>query len=121
MPTIHSSPEVPDGLGYSLLEVPSVFTAFVCGRVIPENGAADIYFTNNPANEVWLRLRVLDMEGNILGETGLLKPNEYVRSVALKEVPPVGTEIQLKVMAYEPETYHSAGAVTLNTTIAGGE
>lgn len=30
-----------------------------------------------------------------------------------------GTKVKLKIMGYEPETYLSAGAVTLNTAIGG--
>ena len=28
-----------------------------------------------------------------------------------------GTPIKMKIMTYEPETYHSAGAITVNTAI----
>jgi hypothetical protein len=33
-------------------------------------------------------------------------------------VPAVGANIAMKIMAYEPDTYYSLGAVTLNTTVA---
>ena len=81
--------------------------------------AADVYFTNDDGNEVWLKLRILDEEDNILAETGLLKPNEYVRTVTFDTVPENRATIKLKIMAYEPDTYYSAGAVTLNTTVGG--
>ena len=58
--------------------------------------------------------------GELLGETGLIRPGEYVQSVTFDTVPASGATISMKVMAYEPETYHSAGAVTLNTTIQSG-
>ncbi len=95
------------------------FSAHVCGRVIVNDNAADIYFTNDEGNDVWMKLRIIDTEGNILGETGLIKPGEYVRSVTFDTVPSSGTEIKMKIMAYEPETYYSAGAVSLNTVIGG--
>ena len=50
---------------------------------------------------------------------GLIKPNEYVKYVALSRELPQGTKIKLKIMGYEPQTYRSAGAATLNTTIGG--
>ena len=68
-------------------------------------------------NQVWLKLRILDEEDHILAETGLLKPNEFVRTVTFETVPENRTNIKLKIMAYEPDTYDSAGAVTLNTTL----
>ena len=78
-----------------------------------------MYFTNDDGNEVWLKLRILDEEDNILAETGLLKPNQYVRTVTFDTVPENRANIKLKIMAYEPDTYYSAGAVTLNTTVGG--
>ena len=67
----------------------------------------------------YLDYRVLDENGEMLGETGLIKPNEYVKYVALSRELPQGTKIKLKIMGYEPQTYRSAGAATLNTTIGG--
>lgn len=112
------TPEVPDGLGYGEFDA-KAFRASVCGNVVVADNIADIYLTNPESNHVWLKLRVLDANGNILGETGLIKPGEYVRSVRLTSVPEKGTKIMLKMMAYEPDTYHSAGGASLNTTIGG--
>lgn len=109
-------PEVPENLGWSELDA-KVFKASVCGVFAPEDGAVDLYLTNPEANTVWLKLRVLDAKGSILGETGLIRPGEYVPSLCLNTTPKSGTVITLKLMAYEPETYHSAGAVVLNTTV----
>ncbi len=95
------------------------FSAHICGRVVISNKTADIYFTNDEGNDVWMKLRIMDEGGNILGETGLIKPGEYVKSVTFNTVPSKGTNIKMKIMAYEPETYYSAGAVSLNTTIGG--
>ena len=93
------------------------FKCSICGNVIASGGAADVYFTNSSEQEVWLKLRVLDEDGNIIGETGLIKPGEYVKSVSIDKDISDGSSIKLKIMAYEPETYYSAGAVTLNTKI----
>lgn len=109
------TPVVPEGLGWGELDA-QAFRVGVCGVFHVQGGAADVYLTNPASNGVWLKLRVLDGEGNILGETGLIRPGEYVQSVAIASAPESGAAIALKLMAYEPETYHSAGAVTLNTT-----
>lgn len=95
------------------------FSAHVCGRVLINNKAADLYFTNDEGNSVWMKLRIMDENGKILGETGLIKPGQYVKSVGFNTVPAVGTKIKMKIMTYQPETYYSAGAVTLNTVIGG--
>ena len=106
-------PEVPDGLGYSELDC-EVYKVALCGKL---NAAGDLWLTNPESNEVWLKVRVLDEKGKILGETGLVRPGEYVRSVTLTTVPKSGSPVTLKIMAYEPETYYSAGAASLNTFI----
>ena len=95
------------------------FSAHVCGKIVLNENTADIYFTNDDGNEVWLKLRILDENGNILAETGLIKPNEYIKTVTFDTVPEKGTAVKLKIMAYEPDTYYSAGAVTLNTVVGG--
>ena len=85
--------------------------------VTVEDAHVVVYFTNPPDNAAWLKLRVLDSSGNVLGETGIVRPGEYVRAVALSEQLLPGTEVQLKVMGYEPDTYHSVGAVTIHSII----
>lgn len=117
---VAGSPEVPENLGYSAPYQDGMAYSFaVCGNVLMEGKQALVYFTNPAGNDTWTKLRVCDENGNILGETGLLKPGEYVQYVTLnKELSP-GTAIKLKIMGYEPDTYASAGSVVLNTQIGG--
>lgn len=111
------SPAVPDGFGWQELDA-KVYKAGICGKFIPKGNTADVWLTNPESNTVWLKVRVLDEKGNTLGETGLIKPGEYVQSVELDNVPKAGKPIVLKIMAYQPDTYYSEGAVSLNTTIS---
>lgn len=118
---VSGMPTVPDDLGWSEIYQDGMgFKAYICGNVITEDSTADIYFTNSDEFDVWLKLRVLDENGTVLGETGLIRPGEYVKSVSLTSEIKDGAAIKLKIMAYEPDTYYSAGAVTLNTTIRKG-
>ncbi len=112
-------PSVPDGLGYGEIWQEGMAYRFsVCGSIVSDGAKATVYLTNPAENDVWLKLRILDKNGNILGETGIIKPGEYVEKAALSRECEAGTEIVLKIMGYEPETYHSAGAVTLKTKIS---
>ena len=111
------SPAVPDGLGWQELDA-QAYIVGICGKFIPNGNTADIWLTNPEGNTVWLKVRVLDEKGNTLGETGLVRPGEYVQSVALDTVPKAGTPIVLKIMAYQPDTYYSEGAVSLSTKVA---
>ena len=110
------TPAVPEEAEYRELDA-GMFRVGLCGKVRVREGMAEVGFANPAANSVWLRLRILDEEGNILGQTGLLRPGEYVDGMPVGEIP-AGMPVVLKVMAYEPETYHSAGAVALHTRIA---
>ena len=67
-----------------------------------------------------MKLRVLDETGTVLAETGLIRPGEYLQRVEFSQTPSPGEKLQLKIMAYEPETYFSAGSVVLNTVAAEG-
>lgn len=108
-------PEVPEGIGYQKLDA-QAFRVALCGELHVRDGGAEVWFTNPEDNAVWLKLRVLDEDGQLLGETGLLRPGEYVRQVVLTENGR-DTPVALKVMAYEPGTYYSAGSVVLHTRI----
>lgn len=115
---VAGTPEVPEGLGYGELDVKGIYKVSVCGVVRPSGSKADVFLTNPVENTVWLKLRVLDAEGELLGETGLIRPGEYVQSVTLSRVPEQGSAITMKVMSYEPQTYYSAGEAKLTTKIS---
>ena len=111
-------PEVPEELDHSSPYRDGMAYRFsVCANVTMDSRSATVYFTNAQENDVYLKLRVLDENGKILGETGLLKPGEYVKDVQLLRELPSGTGIILKIMSYIPDTYMSAGSVVLHTTI----
>ena len=112
------TPEVPDGLGWSELNAEDIFFVSACGEVKLNDGKADVWLTNPEKNTVWLKLRVLNEQGEILAETGLIRPGEYLQTVHFDILPEIGDQITMKIMAYEPDTYVSAGAVSLKTVIS---
>ena len=110
------TPLVPSGIGYGELDAKE-FCFSAAGELTADGGSVDVWLTNPEKNTVWLKVRILDGNGNTLGESGLIRPGEYVRSVKLDAVPKKSVAVTLKIMAYEPETYRSAGAAKLNTTM----
>lgn len=109
-------PEVSPDLGWYTPQAEGLaLKVSVCGEVIIKDGKADVYFTNYAENDEWMILRIIDEEGNILAETGIIKPGEYIKTVEFDTVPSDGQTITHKIMAYEPETYYSAGSLTLET------
>lgn len=114
-------PEVDDKLGWAELSVREGYVVHVCGVLRADaDGSVPVWFASDAGNDVWLKLRVCDEEDYVLGESGVLRPGEYVERVRLKSVPPADTPVVLYVMGYEPETYYSAGTVSLATTLEVG-
>ena len=109
-------PTVADNMGYREVYMDGMsFSSYVCGEVNIVNGKADIYFTNPEKNTLWMKLRIFDAAGNVIAETGLIKPNEYIKTVNFDKIPSNNSTIIMKIMSYEPDTYYSGGAVTLST------
>lgn len=112
-------PEVPEGMGYErILRDGMAYCVYLCGEVALDNGEAVVWFTNPEENTHWLKLRIYDGDNTLIGETGLLKPGEYLRSVPVTGELVSGAAIKMRIMGYEPDTYLSAGAVTLSTVVA---
>ena len=109
-------PDIREEKSYQELDA-KVFRVSLCGEVRICENTATVWLTNPISNTVWMKMRVLDMDGNILGETGLIKSGEYLKEVCLDTVPEAGTPVVLKIMTYEPETYYSMGSISLNTVI----
>ncbi len=116
------TPKAPENLGWQELHQEGMpFKVGMCGKVLIQDNKADLYFTNTKTNEVWMKLRIFDSKGNVVAETGLIKPGEYLKTVSFTKTLTHGETLRLKVMTYEPETYYSAGSITLNTNaIIGG-
>lgn len=114
---VMGTPDVPKDLGYSPLEVEQGYKAYVCGELLAIGSNVDVYFTSPETNAVWLLLRVMDETGAVLGETGIIRPGEYIKTLTLNTVPHKDKSVKLKIIAYQPETYTSMGVVGLNTKL----
>lgn len=103
--------------GYRALDA-QVYRVSLCGSLTltPQN-TVDVWLTNIEENQAWLKMVIYDDEGNKLGETGLIRPGEYVKSIQLTTPPAQSIDVSMIIMGYEPETYYSIGNVTLKTTI----
>ena len=98
--TIYGTLSLADGIAVSLYSAPTV-----------TDGIAQVFFTSPASNTAWVRLRLLDAQGVLLGETGLLRPGEYVESLIL-QTPPKAAQVIAKILTYEPDTYYSMGTAT---------
>ena len=107
-------PAIPDeALKYETLNLSRDLTVSLCVNLIAnkEDDKVDVYFTSDIENFAWIRIVLLNDEEEQLGSSGLLRPGEYVKSIALKKkLPQKSGVITAKVLSYEPNTYHSMGS-----------
>lgn len=122
LPEFESEVESLDNMGniegYSVFDDENI--PFKCGLVAkPEktDSGINLYFANNKENDVWLLVKVSGSRGWILGESGLIKPGEYVKEI--KGNFASGENIKIQVFSYKPELYYSSGTFVLNTVVAG--
>ena len=102
--------------GFEEFEVAEDYIIYMTGETKLEGNKLLVYFTSKKSNDVYVKLRILK-DDKIVGETGLLKPGEYIKEVKLDKSLKKDDKITLKVMGYEPETYYSAGSISLNTKV----
>lgn len=114
---VAGTPTVDESLGWSELAVREGYNIKLCGVLqADQDGKLPVWLYSDAGNTVWVKLRILDAEGNRIAETGLLKPGEYLEKVQLADGAKAG-DVKLHVMGYEPETYYSAGAVDFQTVL----
>ena len=97
---------------YGTLNIAKGFIVSMCSSLSNINEKAEIWFTSNADNSVWVKLCIFDTDGNLLGESGLLKPGEYVQYIDIKNVPTNSEYVVAKILSYEPDTYYSLGSAT---------
>lgn len=115
-------PEVDEHLAYQeVYRDGMAYRLSVCCIPAINGNELTVYFTSADTNDKYLKLRVLDEKGNILGESGLLKAGEYVKTITLSKELSTDTKIELKIMGYEPEDYSSAGSISINVTAKENE
>lgn len=103
---------------YSSMSV-SGYTVILCGEPVIDGDVMQLYLTNPDSNAIYLKARIMNADGDCVGESGLLKPGEYVSSIEIDSSNnATEKKYTVKIMAYEEDTYKSAGAVNLNVTAA---
>lgn len=101
---------------YREIVVEGGYTFSLDGTPILDGDRLLVHFSSHANNAAWLRIRIYDMEGNKIGESGLLRAGEYVEAVSLSSIPPIDA-VFVKILSYEPDTYYSLGAATATLPI----
>ncbi len=71
---------------------------------------------NHKDNTIWFLARVY-MEDELIAETGIVYPNEYVGDITCDKKLSANDKITIKILAYEPDTYHSEGVAQIVATV----
>lgn len=104
--------------GYSVMQFSEEYKVGLCGAPEANNIGVDLYFTNPEENNVLLKCLLLDESGNTIGESGVLNPGTYVKTINFnKIIEPGNYDLTVKVLGFEPETYYSKGIVHLKTHV----
>ena len=74
-----------------------------------------LYFTNDESNNVYLKVKIYK-ENKLVGESGLVKPGEYIKYINVKNITK-NDEIIIKVLSYNKDSYYSEGTLELNMEI----
>ena len=101
-----------ESLSYGTLELTPTAIVSMCANVNVENNAAQVYLTNHEGNQGWIKIKLLDEDGALLGQSGLLRPGQYVQWVELSAVPQKDGLVAAKILIYEPDTYLSLGSAS---------
>ncbi len=109
---ISGKPEGMDEPSYQKLQMLD-FSFQMFGEPIIEENELVLYLTNLTENPAWIKVKLYDENGGFLGESGVVRIGEYVRSVHTDAPLTAGQHITAKLFFYEPETYYSKGTFGL--------
>ena len=112
-------PAPDESLGFSSVTAPAGFSVGLCGAMYQQqDGSLIIYLTNPETNDVNIRCQIKNEDGDLLYESGVLKPNEYLeRLYPVTKLKNEALEIQVLIYGYEPDTWYSKGAIILENIL----
>ena len=109
--------DIPEEYMYQEVKVNDDYIVYLCSIPTVKDNKLTIYFTSVKTNKGLIRIKVLDSKNNIIGESGLLNPNSYVKEILLSNDLYDNEIITIKVMNYEKDTYYSLGEIKLDLFI----
>lgn len=111
------SPDVPEELNHREMKINETFSVSMCATPVLEEQGVRLYVTSPDTNTAWVSVKVYDASGALIGQSGILRPGEYVEYVPLTIAPKKNFNVTVKILSYEPETYYSLGSADAMVTI----
>ena len=116
IPTVNN-----DALQYRSVKVSEDLSFSLCMCPSYEDGEVKVLLTNDEGSSAYVRIVLFDAEDNTVGESGLIKPGEYVESVSLSITPENDMTLKAKILSYDMKTYYSRGTSDGELKIKVGE
>ena len=101
---------------YQELPIREGYVVGLCTTPVCEGKTLHLNVANKEGNTVWFLVRIYKNE-ELIATSGILYQNEYLADLPCDAVLQAGNEILVKIVAYEPETYHSEGTVQISCQV----
>lgn len=110
---------IPENLDYksSIIDISDGYSIYIDGMPRINKNKLIINFISIEDNNVWIKIRIFDEEKNIIAESGLIKPGEYLESIKIDKSVAENDDITYMIIGYEIDNYKSAGTVELSTKV----
>ncbi len=102
---------IDENSAYQKVMMSEEFQFSMCLCPAYKGGAVEIYYTSYATNTVNSLVKLYDGEGNLVGESGLIRPGYYLKSILVSDLP-ADSVVTAKILSYEPETYYSMGTAS---------
>lgn len=98
----------------SPIEMNENYVIYIDGDMKVKKDVLKFYFASDKKNKVYTKIRIYQGD-KIIGESGIIKPGEYIENISLNEK--INDSIEIKVMGYDMDTYQSAGSANFEVKV----
>lgn len=84
--------------------------------ILEKNNELPIYLYSNENNDVYIKLEVYDKEGKCILKTGVIKPDQTLKSIYFDNIND-DDEFIFKIKSYDSTSYYSRGVVKLKAKV----
>lgn len=112
---VEGAPDLTEEDSYYTLS-DGIITFSICNASSPEaDNSLDVWLTNGESNDSLLKLLAIDDNDALLGETGVIRPGEYVRSMTLTALPGENVGVRLMAVFIDAQTHRVVEKIEIPT------
>ncbi len=102
---------------YQEAKVNDEYIVYLCASPLFENNKLNLYFTSSKNNKGLIKIKILDLNNKIIGESGLIEPDSYLKDIYISKKLINNERITVRIMHYEKKTYYSLGELKLDLLV----